>query len=262
LLGAQTLEAEDILDRRAGANGMHPVRSLKPRVVLVESEAVLAGQLAEALARADFIPVLAFDVSQAHDAVAEQHAALVLLGPSHSAATEEFARHTELPVLSMGHHRSLADMFDAEIAPGASMSEIVSRCRSLIQISRAVPLPAKMKWGPLELDPGRRTALWRGRPLSLTSIQFRIMEVLVLAVGCVVTPEELSRRIWGPHGYDDRERILAHIRRIRKSIEPNPSRPVFLLTVRGEGYRLADQEIEEPIIDLSVLDGSSLASVR
>jgi two-component system response regulator RegX3 len=47
--------------------------------------------------------------------------------------------------------------------------------------------------------------------------------------------------VWGaPAQIGDPERLFAHIRRIRKKIEPAPSHPAFLLTVRGEGFRLAD----------------------
>jgi two-component system, OmpR family, KDP operon response regulator KdpE len=54
-------------------------------------------------------------------------------------------------------------------------------------------------WGPLRLDSRRRLARWHGQPVGLTPIQFRLLLILVQAAGAVVSPMELSRRVWG-HG--------------------------------------------------------------
>jgi DNA-binding response OmpR family regulator len=108
--------------------------------------------------------------------------------------------------------------------------------------TRAEPLTAMcvQRWGPLSLYPGRREAGWRGRPLDLTPMQFGILLALVDAAGAVVTPSELARRLWGPGTVEDTERIVAHVRRIRKRIEEDPANPRFLLTVRGVGFRLTN----------------------
>ena len=122
------------------------------------------------------------------------------------------------------------------------VGQVIHRAMTLIELTRPVALPRPLRWGPLELDVARRIASWRGERISLTALQFRILEVLILAAGGVVTPAELSRRVWGDESFEDRERVTAHVRRIRKLIEPDPSRPRFLLAVRGEGFRLAEDE--------------------
>jgi two-component system response regulator MtrA len=121
------------------------------------------------------------------------------------------------------------------LSPGllaARVAELVSRQPQL-------DVPNLLTWGPLELDLSRRSASWCGEPLELTPTQLRILDVLVAAHGAVVTTEDLSRLVWQT-AMDDRQRVFAHIRRIRKRIERDPARPTFLLTVRGEGFRLAD----------------------
>ncbi len=90
-------------------------------------------------------------------------------------------------------------------------------------------------WGPLRLDPSRRVACWHGLPVSLTPMQFRLLLVLVQAGGAVVSPVELSRGVWGTDLADDTERVVAHVRRLRRLLESDPAHPRFLLTVRGEG---------------------------
>ena len=96
------------------------------------------------------------------------------------------------------------------------------------------------RWPPLELDTGRRMASWNGQPLPLTSSSSVPETVLVQAEGNVVTSERLSRLVFGDAGTGVEERMLAHVRRIRKKIEETPSSPRYLLTVRGEGFRLDD----------------------
>jgi DNA-binding response OmpR family regulator len=78
------------------------------------------------------------------------------------------------------------------------------------------------------------------------------MEMLILAAGAVVDPNDLSRQLWGRESFSDGERILAHVRRIRRKIEDDSSRPAFLLTVRGEGYRLADEGVRQGVSHLQL----------
>jgi DNA-binding response OmpR family regulator len=56
----------------------------------------------------------------------------------------------------------------------------------------------------------------------------------------VLSRAELERRAYGTTMVNGGERVVSQMRRIREKIEPDPSRPAFLLTVRGEGFRLAD----------------------
>jgi DNA-binding response OmpR family regulator len=94
-------------------------------------------------------------------------------------------------------------------------------------------------FGALELDVRRHLATWCGTDLDLTPTQFRILSVLVRASGCVVSRRELCRRAMGTHGPGDEARLEAHLRRLRARIEVAAAQPL-LVTVRGEGIRLAD----------------------
>lgn len=96
------------------------------------------------------------------------------------------------------------------------------------------------RWGPIELDARRHEARWYDRPLALTPAQFRILAVLVHARGAVVTRTHLCHRALDGVGPGNYERLDAHLRRIRRLLEPDPSHPEFLLTVRGAGLRLAE----------------------
>jgi len=72
----------------------------------------------------------------------------------------------------------------------------------------------------------------------LTAKEHNILETLYRNAGRIVTIDALCEAAWGdnPFGYENS--LMAHIRRIREKIEPNPSKPVSLLTVKGLGYKL------------------------
>jgi hypothetical protein len=112
--------------------------------------------------------------------------------------------------------------------------------------NRPDPQSSTIWWGSLGLDPRRRSAWWCAEPLSLTPMQFRLLEALVRARGAVVPVVELYDAVFDDAFQGGRERLFAHVRRVRQLLERDPSRPQFLLTVRGEGFRLADGTLAVP----------------
>ena len=77
-----------------------------------------------------------------------------------------------------------------------------------------------------------------GELLSLTAMEYRLLETLARNEGRIVTVDTLCEALWGdnPFGYENS--LNAHVRRVREKIEADPSRPVSLLTVKGLGYKL------------------------
>ena len=141
----------------------------------------------------------------------------------------------EAPVVHVGQAPSPAAAV-ATLPPDSAAFEIALEVQRL---GRDL-VDGIVRWGPLTLDARRRACTWNDVPLQLTPTQFRLMATLVNARGSVVTRPELCRRSLGSYVHGDCERLDAHLRRIRRLIEPDPSRARFLLTVRGEGVRLAD----------------------
>jgi|SRR5262245_33352 len=97
----------------------------------------------------------------------------------------------------------------------------------------------RIKRGDFTLDCLTRRVLLAGVDLHVTCYQFRLLKSLCDADGAVVTYDELSQALYGQKRGNDRERIIAHVRRTRRLIEADPSHPERLVTVRGEGFRLA-----------------------
>lgn len=216
-----------------------------PRVLLGLHNAETAGSLAKGFDEAGLLPTLAFSCRHLVREARQDTYGLIVLDADFacehdSECLREVRAASRAPIMAVG---KLADeeQTDVDMAlDPAEVGEVVERGSALIDMSRPVRLPASVRWGPLELDMGLHEARWQGRHLHLTQMQFRIMEILVMAAGSVVSVGQLSSRLWGESSVDERDRLVAHIRRIRRVIEDDPSSPKFLVRVRGRGFQLRE----------------------
>ena len=77
-----------------------------------------------------------------------------------------------------------------------------------------------------------------GTELHLTSTEFRLLTDLASANARVLSREDLLEHVWGYDYFGDSRLVDVHIRRLRMKIEPDPASPIYLVTVRGTGYKL------------------------
>jgi DNA-binding response OmpR family regulator len=100
--------------------------------------------------------------------------------------------------------------------------------------------PEVLRAADVELDLPRMRATAAGRPVELTPTEFQLLAVLVREPGRVFTRSQLLDAVHGV-AFESYERAIdAHVKNIRKKLEPTPGRPRYLLTVHGVGYRFAD----------------------
>ena len=226
------------------------------RALLAVPHLRLATALARALLSVRLLPTLAFTANDINAYLeADSFAVLVLHldEPDPGCLVAGARRRSRAPILALGAERQPSEHIWSLRCEGYAPDTLppAALARRAVELIRP-PSPSwrdpmmwqVCAWGPLRLDPSRRLACWHDQPISLTSMQFRLLLVLVQAAGAVVSPLELSRRVWGTDLAHDTQRVVAHIRRIRKLLEPDPPRPRFLLTVRGEGFRLADHHAD------------------
>ena len=118
--------------------------------------------------------------------------------------------------------------------------ELLARVQALLRRVAKQPVPkAVRKIGDLELDlVGRRLAR-KGVEISLTRTEFDIVACLIENVDCVVTSKMILETVWGPYHGEYSQTLRVHIGHIRKKIEPDPSRPRYVLTEPGVGYRFS-----------------------
>jgi two-component system response regulator RegX3 len=120
-----------------------------------------------------------------------------------------------------------------------SSRELVARVRAVLR-RRAEPeelVPATVEAGPVRMDVDRHVVTVAGEPVALPLKEFELLELLLRNAGRVLTRGQLIDRVWGADYVGDTKTLDVHVKRLRSKIEPDPSSPRHLVTVRGLGYR-------------------------
>ena len=76
------------------------------------------------------------------------------------------------------------------------------------------------------------------REVNLTNKEFQLLKLFLENRGRILTFDFLSESVWGENYYGYENTLMVHIRKLREKIEENPSKPRYLITVKGLGYRL------------------------
>jgi two-component system alkaline phosphatase synthesis response regulator PhoP len=119
--------------------------------------------------------------------------------------------------------------------------EVVARVRARLR-SPAGRQPQMLRVGGLEMDVDRREVQVDGRSVELTPTEFNLLHVLLTRAGYVLTRSELISKGLGVD-YEGLERTLdSHMRNLRHKIEPDSTKPTYIHTVYGVGYRLDYEE--------------------
>ena len=89
----------------------------------------------------------------------------------------------------------------------------------------------------LYIDKRKRIVVHKENEIDLTYTEFEILLLLAQNAGIVFSKEQIYDRVWKEPYYGDYNIVMSHIRNIREKIEDNPSKPIYIQTVRGVGYR-------------------------
>ena len=101
---------------------------------------------------------------------------------------------------------------------------------------RSLP-PSIIKAGDIEIDRGGMRLTVRGKSLSTTATEFRLLEYLARHRGRVFSRDELLDAVWRDTAFVTPRSVDVYISRLREKVELNSEDPVYLRTVRGAGYR-------------------------
>lgn len=134
---------------------------------------------------------------------------------------------------------------DDYITKPFSIRELIARIRTA---HRRVHAPvraedAPMEIGEIRLVPARRSVTKRGQPVHLTRKEYDILYCLMSRAGRVITYSRLLTAVWGADCREEVEYLRTFVRQLRKKIEDDPSKPIYLLTDVYVGYRFADAQM-------------------
>jgi two-component system response regulator RegX3 len=121
-----------------------------------------------------------------------------------------------------------------------SPRELVARIRAVLRrnANETVEVAAPtLSAGPVRMDVERHVVSVGGEAIPLPLKEFELLELLLRNAGRVLTRGQLIDRVWGADYFGDTKTLDVHVKRLRSKIEPEPSAPRYLITVRGLGYK-------------------------
>lgn len=130
---------------------------------------------------------------------------------------------------------------DDYVAKPYRVRELIARMRTVLRRSgRAnveLDLANEVKIGDVSLDRDRHEVVVDGESVQLPLKEFEVLALLMENAGIVVTRQTLIDRVWGYDYVGDTKTLDVHIKRLRSKIEPDPSLPERIVTIRGLGYK-------------------------
>lgn len=119
-----------------------------------------------------------------------------------------------------------------------SMGELLARLRVALRHVGAKEDAPVFCSGKLKVDLARRVAMVDNREVQLTPTEYDLLKVLVVHAGKVVTHPQIIRQLWGPGNEDQSHLLRVNMSNLRRKLEANPTRPTYIITEPGVGYRL------------------------
>jgi len=222
------------------------------RILLVEDEEALAESVRYSLEREGYSVTVARDGRRAIERFRAEPPDLVILDlmlPELSGldVCRLLRQESTVPIIMVTAKDSESDKVaglelgaDDYVTKPFSVRELVSRVRAhLRRVHMSAPVPTEeiLRGGPVEMDVTRHEVRVHDEVVSLPPKEFELLESLLRRKGRLLTREFLIEEIWGHDYVGDTKTLDVHVKRVRRKIEPDPHDPVFLVTVRGLGYK-------------------------
>jgi two-component system KDP operon response regulator KdpE len=223
-----------------------------PRVLVVDDEPQIVRALKIILRSAGYSVEAAETLSEAQSALAMRPPDAVVLDlilPDGTGVdlVKEVREWSRLPILvlsAVGDEREKVRALDAGaddyVTKPFGTDELLARLRALMRRSIDPAASPEITVGDLVIDLADRRVARNGDEIHLTRIEFDLLGMLAKHQGRLVTQRQLLQEVWGPQYGEETHYLRVHVAHIRSKIEPDPSRPRYLITEPGVGYRLRD----------------------
>ncbi|MFV0251963.1 MAG: response regulator [Beutenbergiaceae bacterium] len=224
------------------------------RILVVEDEAAYRDPLTFQLRREGFVVTAVASGRDALSIFDAEGADLVLLdlmlpGMSGVEVCRMLRQQSDVPVIMLTAKDSEIDTVvglelgaDDYVTKPYSFRELLARVRAVLrrgaERGQDSDDPGILRVGPIVMDTDRHAVTVAGQDVALPLREFELLEMFLRNPDRVLTRSQLIDRVWGANYVGDTKTLDVHVKRIRAKIEPAPSAPTVLLTVRGLGYKL------------------------
>lgn len=217
--------------------------------LIIDDEKLLADSTAEYFTLFGVTTAIAYSARECRDFFAKDTAQLLLLDinlgdGSGFALCKELREKTDIPILFISARDSEDDQIvalhiggDDYIRKPYSLGVLLAKVQVVLK-RLGQNQTAVYSDGRLTVDLRAKQVSVEGQNVKLTALEFRLLACLIQNKGRVVSKQELFEKVWGDKFTGDGT-LNVHIRKIREAIEPDPGKPVYILTAWGDGYKFS-----------------------
>ncbi|HFU6521299.1 TPA: response regulator YycF [Enterococcus hirae] len=232
------------------------------KILVVDDEKPISDIVKFNLAKEGYDVYTAYDGEDALEKVTEVEPDLILLDlmlPKMDGleVAREVRKTYDMPIIMVTAKDSEIDKVlglelgaDDYVTKPFSNRELVARVKANLRRGATATkeveeiAPSELVIGDLTIHPDAYMVTKRGETIELTHREFELLFYLAKHIGQVMTREHLLQTVWGYDYFGDVRTVDVTVRRLREKIEDNPSHPNYLVTRRGVGYYLRNQEQE------------------
>ncbi len=232
--------------------------STNARALVVDDDPQILKAVRTSLGAHGFEVLTAGNGETAVDMLAREPVDVVLLdlglpGIDGLEVVERVRTWSDVPIIVLSVHdtqQEKAGALDAGaddyITKPFGMQELLARMRAVRRrVEPAEAVDPVLRFGDLEIDRGRRLVRLGRQPVHLTPTEYRLLEALATNAGKLLTHGWLLHRVWGPAYESEAQYLRVFIRQLRKKLGDDATRPRFILTEPGLGYRWRPDPVDE-----------------
>ncbi len=231
---------------------------MKKKILVADDETDIVELIAYNLEQEGFTVIRAFDGRRAWEMVRTEKPDLVILdlmmpalpGMEVCRLIRRQPETAAIPIIMLTAKSDPVDKVlglevgaDDYLTKPFHIRELIARVRAVLRRLERKPdgdLPESFDFKGLHVDFGSYQVSVNGRPVDLSSHEFKLLQFFIGHPGRVYSREQLLDRVWGDESFVEPRTVDVHISRLRGAIEPDKESPRYILTVRGIGYKFAD----------------------
>lgn len=231
---------------------------IKDKILIVEDEQGISNFMAAMLMANNYDVLVARTGQQARTMIASHCPDLVILdlglpdmdGMEILQAIRTWSKLPVIVVSARTHERDKVEALDAGaddyITKPFGSAELLARIRTAIRHTRTrlendrLAQTGVFKAGKLTIDYDKHRVFVDGKDVHLTQNEYKLVSLLGMYAGKVLTYDFLIRELWGPGAKADNQILRVNMANIRRKIEENPATPAYIFTEVGVGYRMVE----------------------